>query len=185
MYCWYLRNTYLENNLKVPGKLTVCGEQLDLSQIKSPVYLYASREDHIVPWQGAYASTRIFSGKKRFMLGASGHIAGVINPPKANKRSHWVNDKLPAQADDWLARRQGSARQLVDRLVSLAGRPCRQAGARTQGAGQPAVQGHRARTGPLRQAEGLSLSTSGPLGSPLAFWPAGGTAPGNGTQSPK
>lgn len=103
MYCWYLRNTYLENNLKVPGKLTVCGEQLDLSQIKSPVYLYASREDHIVPWQGAYASTRIFSGKKRFMLGASGHIAGVINPPKANKRSHWVNDKLPAQADDWLA----------------------------------------------------------------------------------
>jgi polyhydroxyalkanoate synthase subunit PhaC len=103
MYCWYLRNTYLENNLKVPGKVTVCGEKLDLGRIEAPVYLYASREDHIVPWQGAYASTRIFKGKKRFMLGASGHIAGVINPPKANKRSHWVGDKLPAQADDWLA----------------------------------------------------------------------------------
>ena len=103
MYCWYLRNTYLENNLKVPGKVTVCGEKLDLGKIEAPVYLYASREDHIVPWQGAYASTRIFKGKKRFMLGASGHIAGVINPPKANKRSHWVGDKLPAQAEDWLA----------------------------------------------------------------------------------
>ena len=103
MYCWYLRNTYLENNLKVPGKVTVCGEKLDLGLIEAPVYLYASREDHIVPWQGAYASTRIFKGKKRFMLGASGHIAGVINPPKAKKRSHWVGDKLPAQAEDWLA----------------------------------------------------------------------------------
>ncbi|WP_375138661.1 class I poly(R)-hydroxyalkanoic acid synthase [Ideonella livida] len=102
MYCWYLRNTYLENNLKVPGKLTVCGEKLDLSRIEAPVYLYASREDHIVPWQGAYASTRIFKGPKRFMLGASGHIAGVINPPKAGKRSHWVNEQLPATADEWL-----------------------------------------------------------------------------------
>jgi polyhydroxyalkanoate synthase len=56
-----------------------------------------------VPWQGAYASTKVFKGKKRFMLGASGHIAGVINPPAANKRSHWVNDKLPAKADEWFA----------------------------------------------------------------------------------
>jgi polyhydroxyalkanoate synthase len=104
MYCWYLRNTYLENNLKVPGKVTVCGEKLDLGKIKAPVYIYGSREDHIVPWQGAYASTGIFSGKKRFVLGASGHIAGVINPPKANKRSHWLNDQLPAKADDWMAK---------------------------------------------------------------------------------
>ena len=100
-YCWYLRHTYLQNELKIPGKLTVCGEKLDLGAIKAPVYLYASREDHIVPWKGAYASTRVFKGKKRFMLGASGHIAGVINPPAAKKRSHWVNDKLPASADEW------------------------------------------------------------------------------------
>jgi len=103
MYCWYLRNTYLEDNLKVPGKLTVCGEKVDLGAIKAPVYIYASREDHIVPWQGAYASTKVFKGKRRFMLGASGHIAGVINPPAANKRSHWVNDALPATSEAWFA----------------------------------------------------------------------------------
>jgi polyhydroxyalkanoate synthase len=103
MYCWYLRHTYLQNELKVPGKLTVCGEPIDLGSIEAPVYIYASREDHIVPWKGAYASTKVFKGKKRFMLGASGHIAGVINPPAANKRSHWVNDKLVAEPDAWLA----------------------------------------------------------------------------------
>jgi len=102
-FTWYLRHTYLQNELKVPGKLTVCGEKLDLGKIESPVFLYGSREDHIVPWKGAYASTQIFKGKKRFVLGASGHIAGVINPPSAKKRSHWVNDKLGAKADDWLA----------------------------------------------------------------------------------
>ncbi|HSI59289.1 MAG TPA: class I poly(R)-hydroxyalkanoic acid synthase [Ideonella sp.] len=106
MYCWYLRNTYLENKLKVPGALTVCGEQVDLGLIKAPVYIYGSREDHIVPWQGAYASTALLKGKKRFVLGASGHIAGVINPPKSNKRSHWIADKLPASADDWFASAQ-------------------------------------------------------------------------------
>jgi polyhydroxyalkanoate synthase subunit PhaC len=102
-YCWYLRHTYLLDELKVPGRLTVCGEAVDLGSIKAPVFLYGSREDHIVPWKGAYASTRVFKGKKRFVLGASGHIAGVINPPAAKKRSHWVNDKLPASADDWFA----------------------------------------------------------------------------------
>ncbi|MFZ5551210.1 MAG: class I poly(R)-hydroxyalkanoic acid synthase [Pseudomonadota bacterium] len=102
-FCWYLRHTYLQDELKQPGRLTVCGEKLDLGAIQAPVYIYASREDHIVPWKGAYASTKVFKGKKRFMLGASGHIAGVINPPAANKRSHWVNDKLVADADAWLA----------------------------------------------------------------------------------
>jgi polyhydroxyalkanoate synthase subunit PhaC len=103
MYCWYLRHTYLENQLKVPGALSTCGEKVDLGTIKAPTYIYGSREDHIVPWQGAYASTQLLKGKKRFALGASGHIAGVINPPAAGKRSHWLNDKLPASAEDWLA----------------------------------------------------------------------------------
>ncbi|GAB1386490.1 class I poly(R)-hydroxyalkanoic acid synthase [Melaminivora sp.] len=104
-YAWYLRNFYLENNLIQPGKLTVCGESLDLSQVKLPVYIYGSREDHIVPIGAAYASTQALPGKKRFVMGASGHIAGVINPPAANKRSHWVRDdgEFPAQLDDWLA----------------------------------------------------------------------------------
>ena len=104
MYCWYLRHTYLENTLKVPGALTVCGEKLDLAKIETPVFIYASREDHIVPWQAAYLSTAVLAGSKAktFVLGASGHIAGVINPASKNKRCHWTNAKLPAQADDWL-----------------------------------------------------------------------------------
>ena len=103
MYCWYLRNTYLENKLKVPGATTVCGQKVDLGAIQAPVYIYASREDHIVPWTAAYRSTRLLTGKRRFVLGASGHIAGVINPPAKGKRSHWLNDKLPATSDAWLA----------------------------------------------------------------------------------
>jgi polyhydroxyalkanoate synthase len=102
-FTWYLRHTYLQDELKRPGQLTVCGEKLDLGKIEAPVYLYASREDHIVPWKGAYASTKVFKGKKRFMLGASGHIAGVINPPSANKRCYWTSDKLGADPDAWLA----------------------------------------------------------------------------------
>jgi len=109
MYCWYLRNTYLENRLREPGALTVCGERLDLGLLKLPIYLYASREDHIVPWQSAYASTRLFQGPRRFVLGASGHIAGVINPPEARKRSHWTNESLPDQPDAWLAGAQEHA----------------------------------------------------------------------------
>jgi len=105
MYCWYLRNAYLENNLRDPGKVTVCGEPLDFGSIEIPSYLYASREDHIVPWQGAYRSTEILKGKRRFVLGASGHIAGVINPPQKKKRSHWIGKTaaLPASPDEWLA----------------------------------------------------------------------------------
>jgi polyhydroxyalkanoate synthase len=109
MYCWYLRNTDLENRLREPGALTVCGERLDLGLLKLPIYLYASREDHIVPWQSAYASTRLFQGPRRFVLGASGHIAGVINPPEARKRSHWTNESLPDQPDAWLAGAQEHA----------------------------------------------------------------------------
>jgi len=105
MYCWYLRNTYLENNLVQQGKVTVCGEKIDLGSIATPSYLYASREDHIVPWHGAYRSTQVLKGKRRFVLGASGHIAGVINPPLKKKRSHWIGKSaaLPASPEAWLA----------------------------------------------------------------------------------
>ncbi|QTN29003.1 class I poly(R)-hydroxyalkanoic acid synthase [Rhodoferax sp. AJA081-3] len=103
-YAWYLRNTYLENNLVKPGKLTVCGEKVDLNAVDIPVYIYGSREDHIVPIGGAYASTQVLPGKKRFVMGASGHIAGVINPPAKNKRSHWIraDGKLPKTQTAWL-----------------------------------------------------------------------------------
>jgi polyhydroxyalkanoate synthase subunit PhaC len=102
MYCWYLRHMYLQNELKKPGTLTVCGEKIDLGSIEAPFFVYGSREDHIVPWQAAYASVPLISGNKTFVLGASGHIAGVINPPAKGKRSHWINSRLPANADDWL-----------------------------------------------------------------------------------
>lgn len=104
-YAWYLRNMYLENNLVKPGKLTVCGETIDLSKVDIPVYLYASREDHIVPIGGAYASTQVLPGQKRFVMGASGHIAGVINPPAKKKRSHWIREDgaLPTTCDEWIA----------------------------------------------------------------------------------
>ncbi|MDP1791866.1 MAG: class I poly(R)-hydroxyalkanoic acid synthase [Methylibium sp.] len=101
MYCWYLRHTYLENNLIKPGKVTVCGEPLDLRKVKLPTFIYASREDHIVPWQSAYSTVEVLPGKKQFVLGASGHIAGVINPPTKNKRSHWTNSRLPKTAEAW------------------------------------------------------------------------------------
>lgn len=103
-YAWYLRNTYLENKLTKPGQATVCGEQIDLNLVDIPVYIYGSREDHIVPIGGAYASTQYLPGKKRFVMGASGHIAGVINPPAKGKRSHWIREdgKLPKSVDQWL-----------------------------------------------------------------------------------
>ena len=103
-YAWYLRNTYLENNLVKPGKATVCGQKVDLGRVNVPVYVYGSREDHIVPIGGAYASTQFLPGKKRFVMGASGHIAGVINPPAKNKRSHWIraDGQLPATHAQWL-----------------------------------------------------------------------------------
>ncbi|WP_448255232.1 PHA/PHB synthase family protein [Ottowia oryzae] len=104
-YAWYLRNTYLENKLVQPGAAEVCGEKIDLRKIDIPIYVYGSREDHIVPIGGAYASTQVFPGKKRFVMGASGHIAGVINPPAAKKRSHWVRDdgQFPADVNEWIA----------------------------------------------------------------------------------
>jgi polyhydroxyalkanoate synthase len=103
MYCWYLRHTYLQNDLRQPGKLTVCGEKLDLTKIKAPVFVYASREDHIVPWEGAFESTKLFMANDvHFVLGASGHIAGVINPPSAAKRNHWIDGPLGGTPQQWL-----------------------------------------------------------------------------------
>jgi polyhydroxyalkanoate synthase len=102
MFCWYVRNTYLENNLRTPGKTTQCGTPVDLSLIDVPAFLYASREDHIVPWKTAYASTELLAGDITFVLGASGHIAGVINAPAKKKRNYWTNEKPVPDADAWL-----------------------------------------------------------------------------------
>jgi polyhydroxyalkanoate synthase len=103
-YAWYLRNFDLENKLVQPDALTVCGEKIDLGRVDLPVYIYGSREDHIVPITAAYASTQALPGDKRFVMGASGHIAGVINPPAKGKRSHWIraDGQLPPTLDEWL-----------------------------------------------------------------------------------
>jgi polyhydroxyalkanoate synthase len=103
MFCWYVRNTYLENNLREPGKTVMCDTPVDLSKIAIPAYLYASREDHIVPWRTAYESNELLSGETTFVLGASGHIAGVINPPKKNKRNYWMGGSRKGDANAWLS----------------------------------------------------------------------------------
>ncbi|MBY0573935.1 MAG: class I poly(R)-hydroxyalkanoic acid synthase [Undibacterium sp.] len=107
MFCWYLRNTYLENSLKIPGKLQVAGNKVNLGKIAAPVFIFGSKEDHIVPWHAAYASCKLLNPKEksqnRFVLGASGHIAGVINPASKNKRSYWSNASLPSDPEAWLA----------------------------------------------------------------------------------
>ena len=107
-YAWYLRNAYLENRLCRAGAATVCGVPVDFGALDLPVYVYGSREDHIVPvgnqGGGAYASTQLLPGPCRFVMGASGHIAGVINPPAKKKRSHWIREDgaLPPTLATWL-----------------------------------------------------------------------------------
>jgi polyhydroxyalkanoate synthase len=106
MYAWYLRNLYLENNLCVPNRVTVCDVSVDLGKIDMPSYILATQEDHIVPWQSAYRTTQLISGKTQFVLGASGHIAGVINPASKNKRSFWIEGNVGAEPEQWLSSAQ-------------------------------------------------------------------------------
>ncbi len=103
MYCWYVRNTYLENRLREPGKTVVLGVPVDLGKITVPAYVLATREDHIVPWRTAYRTTQLLGSDMRFVLGASGHIAGIVNPASKKKRSHWIDGKLAADPEEWLA----------------------------------------------------------------------------------
>ena len=108
MYAWYLRNLYLENSLCVPDRLTMCGASVDLGKIDMPSYVLATQEDHIVPWRSAYRTTQLVGGKTQFVLGASGHIAGVINPASKNKRSYWTGGKLGDDPEQWLASAQAA-----------------------------------------------------------------------------
>ena len=104
MYVEYLRDMYLDNRLREPGALSMCGEPIDLKRIAMPTYILATREDHIVPWRTAYKSVALLGGELTFVLGASGHIAGVINPAAKNRRNFWTNELLTDDPDDWLAR---------------------------------------------------------------------------------
>ena len=101
MHSYYLRNMYLHNKLREPGGLELNGVKIDLSKVKIPTYFLSTAQDHIAMWKGTYEGTQLFSGKNRFVLGGSGHIAGVVNPPMANKYGYWTNEELPSNPDDW------------------------------------------------------------------------------------
>jgi polyhydroxyalkanoate synthase subunit PhaC len=102
MHSFYLRNMYQENKLVVPGGISLLGVPIDLHKITVPSFLLSTKEDHIAPWKATYAATQIYKGPVKFCLAASGHIAGVVNPPGQNKYGHWQNAKLPKSPDDWL-----------------------------------------------------------------------------------
>jgi len=101
MHSFYLRKMYQENLLAVPNGITLCGTPIDLTRIKVPAYFLSTREDHIAPWKSTYRGTQLLAGKNRFVLAASGHIAGVVNPPEAGKYSHWTNQDLPVDPESW------------------------------------------------------------------------------------
>lgn len=103
MHSFYLRNMYRDNKFIEPGGVTLNGVPIDLRKIKTPCYLLSTREDHIAPWKATYAATQVYKGAVRFVLSASGHIAGVVNPPAANKYCYWTNSDLPADPETWLA----------------------------------------------------------------------------------
>jgi polyhydroxyalkanoate synthase len=105
MYCYYLRNAYLENRFREPGALKNCGVPVDLGAVQLPIFVLATREDHIVPWRSAYKTLKLLGGsEKQFVLGASGHIAGVVNPAAKKRRSHWTGEPYPADPEQWLSK---------------------------------------------------------------------------------
>ncbi len=101
MHSFYLRKMYQENLLAKQGGITLNGVPIDLGKIKTPAYFLSTREDHIAPWKSTYRGTQLLGGKKRFVLAASGHIAGVVNPPESGKYSHWVGTALPPDPEAW------------------------------------------------------------------------------------
>jgi polyhydroxyalkanoate synthase len=103
MHSFYLRNMYQENRLAAPGGISLAGTPIDLGRIKVPAYFLSTREDHIAPWKATYRGTQLLKGQNRFVLAASGHIAGVVNPPEGGKYSHWINPDLPADPESWFA----------------------------------------------------------------------------------
>ncbi len=105
MHSFYLRNMYLDNKLKEPGGITLDGVPIDLRKVKIPCYFISAIEDHIAPWKSTYMGARLPSGPVRFVVGGSGHIAGIVNPPAANKYAYWINDTkpLPESPEDYLA----------------------------------------------------------------------------------
>lgn len=100
-HAWYMRNMYLGNRLREPGALQLAGEPIDVTSIRTPTYVLSTRDDHIAPWRTTYETTQLFAGPVRFVLGYSGHIAGVINPPSKVKYGYRVGTRNPADSAEW------------------------------------------------------------------------------------
>ncbi len=103
MHSFYLRNFYLGNKLREPGGIELGGVKIDIAKVKTPCYFVSAIEDHIAPWKSTYMGALLPTGPVKFVLGGSGHIAGIINPPAANKYGYWTNAEMPASSDDYLA----------------------------------------------------------------------------------
>jgi polyhydroxyalkanoate synthase len=101
MHSFYLRNMYMRNLLGVPGGISLAGVPIDLSRVKLPAYFISTVEDHIAPWKTTYRGARYLGGPVRFVLGGSGHIAGIVNPPAARKYHYWTNAALPEAPEQW------------------------------------------------------------------------------------
>jgi len=102
MHSFYLRNMYIDNKLREPGGITVAKKRIDLSKVSTPTYFISTRDDHIAPWKSTFSGAKLFGGDTRFVLGGSGHIAGIVNPPAANKYCYWTNPELSHDAERWL-----------------------------------------------------------------------------------
>jgi polyhydroxyalkanoate synthase len=103
MHSFYLRNMYIKNLMGVPGGIELAGVPVDLSKVTLPAYFVSTVEDHIAPWKTTYKGAKYLRGPTRFVLGGSGHIAGIVNPPAAKKYHYWTNETLPDSPDDWFA----------------------------------------------------------------------------------
>jgi polyhydroxyalkanoate synthase len=148
MHSFYLRNMYIKNLLGVPGGITLAGVPIDLSTVKLPSYFISTVEDHIAPWKTTYKGAKYLGGPVRFVLGGSGHIAGIVNPPAAKKYHYWTNEELPDTADAWFAeatQQPGSWWEDWQRWIDV------------QNAGAPKVPA-RAPKKPLEDAPGSSAT---------------------------
>ena len=144
MHRFYLHNMYLRNRLSEPGGITLNDTPIDLGKVKVPTYFLSTIEDHIAPWQSTYVGTQLLKGKNRFVLGGSGHIAGVINPPNPDKLKYgyWTNDQLPEEANEWLEEaeyQQGSWWPDWQSWISKLNPRDKQVAAREPGKGKPEV----------------------------------------------
>ena len=139
MHSFYLRCMYMENRLAQPGGIEIDGTPIDLGKVKIPCYFISAIEDHIAPWKSTYIGARNFGGPVRFVLGGSGHIAGIVNPPAANKYGYWLSEggDMPESADSWFeASEQRAGSWWVDWQDWVTGHNKTQTAARDPAAGK-------------------------------------------------